>query len=183
MSDTIKSLSKTVIGWDEIIDANIDPDEAIIMWWRHDRQDQLQKSLEAKYKVVMCPRIPLYFDFVQDESHKYGRRWRGAFCDLETVYNFPPDTLAGIKEYSNQILGIQANLWTEVIHNNERLDFMTYPRISAMAEAAWTKGERSYDDFMVRLKPMLVFFKEKDIYYFDPFNPELNPEPAGPEVK
>lgn len=183
MSDTIKSLGKTVIGWDEIIDANIDPHDAIIMWWRHDRQDQLQKSFEGKYKVVMCPRIPLYFDFVQHESHKNGRRWKGAFSDLEAVYKFPPDTLAGIKECDNQILGIQANLWTEVIHNNERLDFMTYPRISAMAEAAWTKGERSYDDFMVRLKPMLGFFKEKDIYYFDPFNPELNPEPAGPAVK
>jgi hexosaminidase len=78
-------------------------------------------------------------------------------------------------------MGIQANLWTEVIQNNKRLDFMTYPRISALAEAAWTRNEiKNYDNFLVRLKPLLNYLKEKNIYYFDPFNPEQNPEPEGP---
>ena len=181
MADTIKSLNKTAIGWDEIIDSNISPEDAIVMWWRHDKPDQLKSALQNNYKVVLCPRIPLYFDFVQYKTHKWGRRWRGKFCDLETVYNFPPDTLPGLKEYSNQILGMQANIWTEVIQNNKRLDFMTYPRLSAMAEAAWTVNEiKNYDSFLERLKPLLNYLKGRGIYYFDPFNPEQTPEPPGP---
>jgi hexosaminidase len=182
MSDTINKMGKTTIGWDEIIDSGIEPDDAIIMWWRHDKQEQLKKALEKGYEVVLCPRIPLYFDFIQHDSHKYGRRWRKSFSDLQSVYSFPPDTLAGFREAGNKILGMQANLWTEVIHTNDRLDFMTYPRMSALAEAAWTK-EKNYDDFLVRLKPMLSFMKQKGIYYFDPFNPELSPEVAGPMAK
>ena len=131
---------------------------------------------------MLCPRIPLYFDFVQHATHKWGRRWKdGAYAELENVYHFPPDSLTILKVHNNQVMGIQANLWTEVIHNDKRLDFMTYPRLSAMAEAAWTRNEnKNYNDFLIRLKPMLNYLKKKDIYYFDPFKPEQNPEPEGP---
>jgi hexosaminidase len=184
MADTIKSLNRITIGWDEIIDAQINPGDALVMWWRHDRQDQLKNAFEGGYNIVLCPRIPLYFDFVQDKEHKWGRRWGGAFSELENVYGFPPDTLNGFKQFSKQVAGIQANLWSEVIHENKRLDFMTYPRLSAMAEAAWTKNERkNYDDFLLRLSPLLNYLKEMDIYYFNPFSPELTPEPPGPTVK
>lgn len=181
MSDTIQSLKKTTIGWDEIIDAGISPGNSIVMWWRHDRQDQLKNAFAAGYRVILCPRIPLYFDFVQYKEHKWGRRWKGKFSDLENVYRFPPDTLSGLKESPRQVIGIQANLWTEVISTDKRLDFMTYPRLSALAEAAWTGNElKDYDNFLARLKPMLNYLGEKGIYYFDPFNPLHNPEPAGP---
>jgi hexosaminidase len=181
MADTIKSLNKTTIGWDEIVDLKLNPEDAIVMWWRHDRPYQLDSAFSKNYRVVLCPRIPLYFDFVQYETHKWGRRWSGAYAALENVYNFPVDSLFRLPEFNNLVLGIQANLWSEVIQNDKRLDFMTYPRLSAMSEAAWTKGDvKDYDNFLIRLNPMLQFLKEQNIYYFDPFTPELNPEPAGP---
>ncbi|MCE5345351.1 MAG: beta-N-acetylhexosaminidase [Bacteroidales bacterium] len=182
MADSIKSLNKTTVGWDEIIDLKLAPKDVIVMWWRHEKPAQLDSALIKNYRVVLCPRIPLYFDFIQHETHKWGRKWGdGAFAALRTVYDFPPDSLSILKEHSSQILGIQANLWSEVIHNDRRLDFMTYPRLSAMAEAAWTKEEnKSYDGFLIRIKPMLNYLKEKNIYYFDPFKPEQNPEPEGP---
>lgn len=184
MADTIKSLKKTTVGWDEIVDLKLNPKDVVIMWWRHDKPFQLDSALADKYNVVLCPRIPLYFDFVQYDTHKWGRRWKGAYAELETVYNFPFDTLFRIQEFKNQVLGIQANLWTEVIHNDKRLDFMTYPRLSALSEAAWTNGNiKEYSSFLVRLKPMLEYLKGKGIYYFDPFVPGQNPEPAGPEIK
>jgi hexosaminidase len=103
------------------------------------------------------------------------------------VYNFPPDTLPGFKEKQNQILGIQANLWTEVIQNNDRFDFMTYPRISALAEAAWTQhSQKDYAGFLPRLKNMLAYYDELKLYYYNLFEPKESPEPAGvkrPEIK
>ena len=180
MADTIRSLGKITVGWDEIIDLKINPENAVVMWWRHDKPEQLKTALESNYKVVLCPRIPLYFDFVQHGTHKWGRRWKGAFCELETVYNFPPDTLPGFKEFTSGVLGIQANVWTEIIPNGKRLDFMTYPRLCALAEAAWTNGEdKDYQNFLIRLKPLLNFLKSQNIYYYNPFDPDLNSEPAG----
>lgn len=182
MADTIKSLNRKTVGWDEIVDLKIDPADAVIMWWRHDKPEQLDSALSKKYSVVLCPRIPLYFDFVQHTTHKWGRRWKGAYAELESVYNFPPDSLFRLPGFRDQVLGIQANLWTEVIQNDKRLDFMTYPRLSAMAEAAWTKNDtKDYPGFLDRLKPMLKFLGERSIYYFDPFDPELSPEPEGPQ--
>ena len=49
----IRSLNKTTIGWDEIIDLNLSPDDAIIMWWRHDKPEQLEKALDKKMKPVL----------------------------------------------------------------------------------------------------------------------------------
>jgi hexosaminidase len=55
---------------------------------------------------------------------------------------------------------------------------MTYPRMSALAEAAWTLPEnKDYDQFMNRLPMMLEHLRDQGIYLFDPFNPESTPEP------
>lgn len=59
-ADIVASKGKTMIGWDEIIDAGVSPDKAIVMWWRHDRKHQLVKALENGYNVIMTPRRPFY---------------------------------------------------------------------------------------------------------------------------
>ncbi len=180
MADSVRSFNRILTGWDEMVDTKIDPAHSIVMWWRHDKTDQLLKALDNNYKVVLCPRIPLYFDFVQDKSHQWGRKSRGAGCTEELVYNFPPDTLPGLKERGDQVLGIQANLWTEVIQNNDRFDFMTYPRLSALAEAAWTENsQKDYSGFMSRLKNMLTYYDHLKLYYYNLFDPAKSPEPAG----
>ena len=121
---------------------------------------------------------------MQDEEHKWGRKWKDAFSTLQLTYNFPPDTLPGFLPNEKLISGIQANIWTERIQNNKRLDFMTHPRLSALAEAAWTKNEnKSFSDFEGRLKNMLSFLKSRDIYYYNYFNPDESPEPIGVDKK
>ena len=61
---------------DEIVEAGIPTNRAVVFWWRHDKPQMLTKALAAGYPVVMCPRIPCYFDFVQHDSHQVGRRCR-----------------------------------------------------------------------------------------------------------
>lgn len=180
MADSIKSLNKTVVGWDEIVDLQLDPDNSLVMWWRHDKTNKLQAALDNGYNVVLCPRIPFYFDFDQDKSHQYGRKWGDAYSPLEMAYAFPPDTLQGMAENLNLIKGLQANIWTERIDDLKRLDFMTHPRLSALAEAAWTNKEnKNYEVFKQRLKPMLSYFDDLNIFYYNPFEPELTPEPSS----
>ncbi|MDB4583579.1 beta-N-acetylhexosaminidase [Draconibacterium sp.] len=184
MADSIKVLNKNVIGWDEVVDHNLPNDNSLVMWWRHNMPNKLEAALSENYHVILCPRIPLYFDFVQQESHEWGRKWAGAFSTLELTYAFPPDTLPGFRQNLKNVVGLQANIWTERIQNNKRLDFMTNPRLSAMAEAAWTtNANKNLTDFKRRLKPMLSYLEKQDIYYYNPFNPQLTPEPPGVDKK
>lgn len=185
MTDSITSLGKKMMGWDEIVDTKVDPSKSAVMWWRHDRvSSHLKKSIEQGYTTILCPRLPLYFDFIQHKDHKWGRTW-GGFCPLQDVYTFP-DVLWKKENISEEqqknILGLQANLWTERIHTEERLDFMTWPRLCAVAEAGWSnKSQKDYDSFTQRLDNELKLFDKMGIYYFDYREPLRRTEPIGCE--
>lgn len=175
MADSLYAMGNKLLAWDEMADISLPTDQSIIFWWRHDKPDYLTKALDKNYQVVLCPRIPFYFDFVQHDTHKVGRRWAGAFSDLHGVYSFNPEQLA--KEKSSQVLGIQANLWTELVKTPQRFDFMIYPRISALSEAAWGTNNR-YEDYQERLKNHLTLYQESRLYFFNPFNIEEQTEPS-----
>ncbi len=177
IKDSIISLNKEIMGWDEVVENNMDSENTTAMWWRHDKPEVLEKGLANQYQMILCPRKPLYLDFVQDSTHQLGRRWDG-FGSLEDVYNFP-DSLSHINVSNPKILGIQANLWTEQINTEKRFDFMLYTRMSAMAEAAWTnKNSKSFINFETRLKYIFDIYELKNIYYFDCFFPQSTKEPG-----
>lgn len=181
VADIIAAKGKTMIGWDEIVDAGVSPDKAVVMWWRHDRRYQFLKALESGYRVIMTPRRPMYGDFVQYSTHNVGRYWDG-YNPIEDVFSFPRSIEHLFKGYESQIMGMQYSLWTERVADVKRLDFMVFPRLVAAAEAAWTPAVRKdYSCFMRRLPFFLHWLDTKDIYYFDPFAPERRPEPTAPE--
>lgn len=186
MASAIQRLGKTTMGWDEIAGAGVPASDSAVMWWRHDKPQLLKQLLEKDYRVVLCPRLPCYFDFVQDKSHQHGRRWNGRFNTLSNVYQFPEPVTDGLvpagKE--NNVLGVQACVWTERISNRERLGFMTFPRLAALAEAGWTpaaaKDEKGFER---RLRVFLRELDRRGIPYFNPFDPARTPEPPAPEKK
>lgn len=177
MADTLMKLNTMVLGWDEVTAAALPAEKTMVFWWRHDKPQQLKEAIDKGYKVVLCPRIPFYFDFVQDSSNLVGRRWAGSFAPLKSVYNFSTATLpAGINGKSPLIEGIQANLWTETVSSTQRMYYLTFPRLIALAEAAWTQPEKkNFEQFEQRLKAALPLLKQSDIYYLD--TPAKTPEP------
>ena len=174
MADSVKVLGKTLVGWDDAMDVGLGKDGQIIMWWRHDRPDKLERLLAGHCKTVLCPRRPLYFDFIQDSTHVAGREWDG-FNTLDQVYGYPPD--------DPEVLGIQANMWTETMHTPQRVDYMLFPRICALAEAAWTAPEaKDFARFQANLEKEYARYDKMGLYYFDYRDPSHHPEPAGPTV-
>lgn len=183
IADMVASKGKMMIGWDEIVDAGISPSKAVVMWWRHDRKYQLVKALEQGFKVITCPRRPFYSDFVQHGSHKIGRVWNG-YNPIEDVYRFPDPVVHLMKDYESQIMGLQMCMWTERVADKKRLDYMVFPRLAAVAEAGWTPAKsKECSLFMQKLPLFLEYLDEKNIYYFNPFNPDARSEPAEPKKK
>ncbi len=174
MAAKINALGFHTGGWDEIVGRGLPTDKTVVFWWRHDKERIVRAALDSGAKVVLCPRRPLYFDFIQDKSHKSGRVW-GGFNPLADVYDFP----AGLKltpAQESHVLGLQACLWTEQMITQERRDFMTWPRLVAAAESGWTPAARKdYAGFETRLKAELPVLRARGINTYDPFanSPEV----------
>lgn len=186
MADTVTSLNSKILAWDEATGGSLPPDKTIIFWWRQNLPGQLHLALQKNYQVVLCPRLPLYFDFLQDTGLVAGRNWNGVLNRVTDVYNFPDRQVSADELNSKLIVGVQANIWTETIESEKRLDFMLFPRIAGLAEAAWTapdqKNELAFTD---KLKADFKNYDAAGIYYYNPFEPTFHPEVVDfvPRVK
>ncbi|QPH39606.1 beta-N-acetylhexosaminidase [Pedobacter endophyticus] len=177
MADSVYHLNAKALLWDEMADTDLPKDKTIIFWWRHDKPVQLQTALSKGYQTVLCPRLPLYLDFVQDSTHRYGRKWNKLYNPIESVYNFDAKSFAQIDKEKSLILGIQANIWTETVDNEFRLDYLLFPRIAALAEAAWTEAKnKDFKQFNTRMQPHFLLYGKAGLYYYNPAKPLQNPE-------
>lgn len=186
MAKSVNGLGFSSGGWDEIASRGLPADKTLIFWWRHDKPEVLKQALADGYPVVLCPRRPCYFDFVQDESHQTGRRW-GGFNPLEDTYRLPADLKLDPAD-EKQVRGVEACLWTETCLTQARRDFMTWPRLVALAEAGWTKdGRKDFPSFQERLPAELIWLKAHGIQPYDPFTKsaelrDLGAKPDYPDM-
>lgn len=183
MADSLYKMNTKLLAWDEMADVELPRNKTIIMWWRHDKPEQFIKAMDKGYTTIACPRIPFYFDFVQDSAHQQGRKWKKAFAPLESVYAFDLSKFNLTTEKQKLVAGIQANIWTETMQNEQRLDYMLFPRIAGLAEAAWRSSSdaRDYPLFKQRLKGHLDLYNRAGLFYFDPIEPTKRVEPLGPK--
>lgn len=182
MAATINRLGMKTGGWDEIAERELPKDKTVVFWWRHDKPAVLRQALDKGYPVILCPRRPMYFDFLQDPSHKNGRTW-GGINPLKDVYDLPAGLKLSEKD-EKQVLGLQACLWTETCLTQARRDFMTWPRLVAAAESGWTAASRKdYASFQERLKPQIGWLVANGIGTWDPFvkSPEIHDKGAAVE--
>lgn len=180
MADTIFKLNNKVLLWDEAADGDLPTDKTIIFWWRHDKPAQLKKALDKGYPVVLCPRLPFYFDFVQDTTQQFGRRWQGAYIPLDKLYSFSTATIPITSTQQKQVLGVQAALWTENIVTKAKLQYMLFPRITALAEVAWgDEDQKNLTRYGNNVKLQLKLYQQDGLYFYDPYRPGQTPEPIS----
>ena len=65
------------------------------------------------------------------------------------------------------VLGLQAELWTEHISTESRLQWMALPRAAALAEVGWSPQSRNWPDFLQRLPQMFARYRSAGIDYAD----------------
>jgi hexosaminidase len=182
MGDTVIKFGSKVLCWDEAVETDLPADKTIVFWWRQNKPQNLKLALDKNYYVVLCPRLPMYFDFVQDSTHISGRKWDSTkvtgyqlqrrYNTLQDVYNFPDKYLDRQELKSKNIIGIQANLWTETVGTEKRLDYLIFPRMAALAEAAWsTSVNKNKDAFNNKLKAEIKWYKKAELFYYNPFEP------------
>ncbi len=178
MADSVLKFSNDIMCWDEAVSAGLPVDKTYVSWWRQNHPESLNEAITKGYKVVLCPRLPLYLDFVQDSTHKSGRKWeKKYFNSYLDIYHYPENSISSEVSGKTNILGPQGNLWTETVVSKKRLQYLIFPRMAALAEAGWTAGsEKNDDQFNTRLKAHLLYYEKENIYYYNPFQPDQHPE-------
>lgn len=153
----VNSKGKQIIGWDEILEGGLAPN-ATVMSWRGEEGGI--EAAKQNHDVIMTPGTYVYFDHSQTKNEDSVTI--GGFLPLENVYNYEP-VPAGLNEaQAKHVLGAQANLWTEYISNPRKVEYMIFPRLSALSEVLWSpKAKKDYPDFEKR---MLAQFKRYDLW-------------------
>jgi hexosaminidase len=118
----------------------------------------------------MCPLNYTYLDYYQSDDQASEPPAIGGCNTLDTVYEFDPVPAELSPEQAKHVLGAQGQLWAEFIDTEQHLDYMAFPRASALAEALWTNQEsRDYDDFTNRLPSLLQRLEKWNVNYRNPF--------------
>lgn len=165
----LRERGRTVIGWDEIVETGL-PEQATVMSWRGTPGGVKASSLG--HDVIMSPNTYLYLDYYQDLIKKEPKAV-GHMQSLRHVYKYnPSDGIA--PEYHHHILGIQGNLWCELIPYAAHAEYMLYPRTFAIAEIGWTPQEdREFFGFRERCLKLVTVFRAMGYNTFDLFSESL----------
>ena len=119
----------------------------------------------------MCPVNHCYFDYRQspnkaDEPPAIGDN----VLLLENVYVFDPIEALS-PQAAKHVLGAQGNVWTEYIPTYPHVEYMAYPRGTALAEVVWSPSDsQDYQNFRQRLSVFLARLSELGVNYRDPFS-------------
>jgi len=163
VQEIVLANGKQMIGWDEIVHADIKTN-TIVQFWA--RKENAQIGVNKSAKVILSPANKTYLDMKYDSITKLGLKWAG-YVNIEDAYCWNPSKfISGISK--NDILGIESPLWTETITNMEELEYMLFPRIIGHAEIGWTIDSlRNWKDYKVRLKKHLNRLKIKGVNYYE----------------
>ena len=126
-------------------------------------EDLAYRLANGGYDVVLTPVTNLYFDLAWNQNpEETGLDW-GGYIDLHKPFDFipfdyyrnsrldrrgnplDPAVFAAkdrLTDYGRaHIVGIQADLWSETLGGEGRVEYMLLPRLFALAERAWDRAK------------------------------------------
>ncbi len=136
------------------------------MSWRGE-----QGGIEAakqKHDVVMTPGSHVYFDHSQSASEDSVTI--GGYTPLEKVYEYEPIPAVLSADEAKYVWGAQANLWAEYIKNPAKVEYMIFPRITALSEVLWSpKEKRDWKAYEAKLPLIFERLDYQNINYSKAF--------------
>ncbi len=163
ISSYVARKGRRAVGWDEILQPGLAADAVVMSW--HGASAAHAAAIQGN-DAVLAPDPRLYFDHRQSSlaSEPPGRI---PIISLKSVYDFEPHDAGLSAAQQRHILGLQADLWTEHMQTERRVDWMALPRAAALAEVGWSPQQRSWPDFLERLAAMFARYRKFGLNYSD----------------
>jgi len=170
----LSSKHRRLVGWDEIQEGGL-PKTATLMAWRDAKW--ARHALSLGNDVVMATTTHTYLDYYQApalEELARGKQFEaiGGLLPLQKVYSYNPAFVAENPDQEKHILGTQGQVWGEYVKDGKKAEYMAYPRLTALAEVAWSaQADRDYAGFTRRLQTHLLRLNALGVNYYRPPNP------------
>lgn len=148
LNGVLRAEGRRLVAWDEVLESGTVLEDAVVMAWRDTAW--AIKAMEAGLDTVVCPENPCYFDHYQSDDPDEPLAIHG-LNTLESVYSFDPAQETRSSGAKGKVLGTQLSLWTVYTPGPRDVEYMAFPRAAALAEVAWSSGERSFSEFCSRL--------------------------------
>src|SRR5690606_12672392 len=126
-------------AWEEAAQGGgLDRAQSYLVGW-HTVEASQQLAADG-YNVVVAPGQAYYLDMANTADwHEPGAAWAGCASPQQT-YAFDP-TAGWSATERERLLGVQACIWSEPMNDRAVFDRLVFPRLSAIAETAWTPRE------------------------------------------
>lgn len=158
----INSKGRKIIGWDEILEGGLAPN-ATVMSWQSEEGGII--AAQSNHDVIMTPIQSLYFWWYQGDKRTEPLA-AGGFISLEKVYRYDPVPSGLTEEQSKHILGAQGCAWAEYMESPAKVEYMVFPRISALAEIVWSPKEgKDWNNFKSRMIKQFKRYDQRGINY------------------
>jgi len=148
----LNSKGRNIIGWDEILEGGLAPN-ATVMSWRGVEGGIAAAKLN--HNVIMTPGSNgLYVDHAQSASPDEPVNI-GGNSPYSKAYAYDPVPAELSEDQKKFIEGVQANIWTEYVENEAKLEYQVFPRMLALSEIAWSPVSRKdYKNFSEERIPL-----------------------------
>ncbi|MES2463949.1 MAG: beta-N-acetylhexosaminidase, partial [Armatimonadota bacterium] len=134
----LQSRGRRLQGWNEIEEGGPLPNNVVVHLWND--PTTLERSSRAEHDIIYSYKRTLYLD--QDP----------ASLTPERVYATEPLPAGASAMARKHLLGLEACLWTERRDGDKTTDDYLWPRVAALAEAAWTPTtRREWENFRTRM--------------------------------
>lgn len=166
----LNSKGKQIIGWDEILEGGLAPN-ATVMSWRGEKGGI--EAAQQHHSVIMTPGSHVYLDHSQYK--KEDSVTIGGYLPLQRVYGYEPVPKELNEEQARYIAGAQGNVWTEYMAYPSKIEYMIFPRMSALSEVLWSpKGSRNWSSFEKRLPGLLKRYDWLKVNYSTAYQDPAN---------
>ena len=165
MEKYINSKGREIIGWDEILQGGLAPNAKVMSWLGEEGGIQAARQ---HHEVVMAPHQKYYLDYWQADPDSEPLAMGGP-TTLKTMYEYEPVPEVLTPEEARYIIGVEGCVWTEYMDSPERVEYMAWPRMCAIAETGWTQTDKDWDGFTRRLETHLGRLDRLDVGYCKAF--------------
>src|ERR1700722_5722268 len=155
ISSYLTAKGRRTVGWDEIMQPGLGAGAVVMSW--HGASVAHAAAISGN-DTVLAPDPQLYLDRRQSPlaTEPPGRMW---ILSLKDVYEFEPYDAELSEAQQQHILGLQADLWTEHMQTERRVDWMALPRAAALAEVGWSPRQKNWPDFLKGLGSMFARYR------------------------
>jgi hexosaminidase len=160
----LRAHGRRLIGWDEIVESGLPPG-AVVMSWRGSAGAIAAASHGDD--VIMAPDPVTYLDHLQGNGIDEPPG-RVKVLSLADVYAFDPVPHELDAAQATHILGGQANLWSEYLTTDERVEYAAFPRAAALSERLWSpSGRTGWSDFVARMPAQFERYRTLNVHFSD----------------